>query len=125
MPLRKPTWQVSFIPTGNDEVIRILKSQEGLDHMDEYKTDVFAQNLLDRYVNCSDHPDFDQMCYANFTANYVSTKAPVKLECGDIRSYTEPARTIYDYKSDDDNVTISRSRNITLKNGLGEMRKHN
>ena len=44
MPLRKPTWQVSYIPTGNDEVIRILKSQEGLDHMDEYETDVFAQN---------------------------------------------------------------------------------
>ena len=125
MPLRKPTWQVSYIPTGSDEVIRILKSQEGLDHMDEYETDVFAQNLLDKYVNCSDHPDFDQICYADFTANYVSTKAPVKLECGDIRSYTEPAGTIYDYKSDDDNVTISRSRNITLKNGLGEMRKHN
>ena len=104
MSLRKSQWQVSYILTGNDEVIRMLKSQEVLNHIDEYDTDVFAQNLLDRYVS---RPDFDQMCYADFTANYVSTKAPVKLERDNIRSYTEPAGTIYDYESDDDNVTIS------------------
>ena len=64
------------------------------------------------------------MYYTDFTTNYISTKAPVKLERNGIRCYTEPAGTIDDYESDDDNVTKSQSRNITLKNGLDKLWKH-
>lgn len=66
MLLRKFNRQVLCFPTGNDEVITILKSQEVLDHMDEVEADVFALNLLDRYINRPDHSDFDQMCYTDF-----------------------------------------------------------
>ena len=83
----------------------MLKPQKVLHHMDEYDTAVFELNFLDKYVNCPDHRDFGQMCYAHFATNYICTKAPVKLDCNDIRNYTEPARTIDDYESDDHNVT--------------------
>ena len=39
MLLRKFNRQVLCFPTGNDEVITILKSQEVLDHMDEVEAD--------------------------------------------------------------------------------------
>ena len=87
----------------------MLKTQEVLDHMDEYDKDVLAPNLIDKYVYRRDHPDFEQMCYADFAANYISTKAPVNIERDDIRSYTEPAGTIDDYESDDHDMSKYRS----------------
>ena len=71
--------------------------------MNEDDPDVFTPNLLDKYFNRPDHPDFDQMCYADFAATFISTKAPVKLKCDDVRSYIRPAgATNHDYESDDD-----------------------
>ena len=71
------------------------------------------------------------MCYADFAATFISTKAPVKTKRDDVRSYIRPAgATHHDYESDDDDdddddddVTKSQSRNITLKIGLDKMRK--
>ena len=92
--------------------------------MDEDGTVVLVLKLLDKYANRPNHHDFDQMCYADFSAHYISAKAPVKLEGNDIRSYTEPAGIKDDYGPQNDDLTKSRSRNITLKNGLGKMKKH-
>lgn len=66
MLLRKSNRQVLCFPIANDEMITILKSKEVLDYMDEVETDVFALNLLDKYVHRPDHSDFDQMCYTDF-----------------------------------------------------------
>ena len=49
----------------------MLKHQEVLDHIDEDDTDVFAPNLLDKYVNPADNPDFEQMCYTDFVSTYI------------------------------------------------------
>lgn len=51
MLLEKSHWKGLYIPTGSYQLIRMLKPQEILHHMNEVDTDVFALNLLDKYVN--------------------------------------------------------------------------
>ena len=118
MHMRTSNLATEYIPTGpKKERTRILKPQVVLDTMDEEDTNVFAPSLLDKYENRPSHPDFVQMCYADFAANYISTKV-VKVESDDIKSYSVPVGSI-----DDDEPEGKSTKIITLQNGLGKMKK--
>ena len=92
-----------------------MKPLEVLEKMDPDDTNVYANNILHRYKNRPDH--LENICYADFAANYISEKADVKYETDDIRSYTAQVQDI------EEELEPNKQELITLKNELGKMRK--
>ena len=70
-PFRRLNIFVLYIPSGpQKDRIRILKSRDILSRMDAKDTNVFATNMIEKYVN---HPHtLEDMCYADFTTSYIS-----------------------------------------------------
>ena len=114
--MRTSNIDVLYLNTGiKKERTRILKPQSVLDSMDPEDTNVYATNLIDRYVN---RPDtLDDMCYADFATNYTSKRDPITLDDDDIQNYTERVSPMEIAE------IMSETQIITLKNGLGKMRK--
>ena len=83
--------------------------------MDPDDTNVYATNVLDRYKNRPDQ--LENMCYADFAANYISEQADIKYEADDVRRYTSQVQDI------EESLEPKQKEVITLKNELGEMRK--
>ena len=59
--------------------------------------DIYAPNLLDKYIHRPD--DLEDMCYADFAANYVSDNS-VDVDPEDIRNYTNADSILLDEESD-------------------------
>ena len=90
------------------------KSIDILDTMDPNNTNIFATNMIEKYV---DHPDnLEDICYADFVTSYMSKNVEEALDEEDIQSHTNPAFV------DEEELHID-SKFITLKNGLGKMKK--
>ena len=119
MPLRRSNVDVMYIPTGEKKnITRVLKSPEQLAHMSPDDEDVFAINMLDRYVN---RPDtLEEMCYASFASNYKhKSMMNAKIDDDDnLGSVVSTAVSGYVELLEDPSV-------IKLKNELGYMRKRN
>ena len=116
--LRGSTISTLYVPTGlKSKRTRILKSNEILNQMDPSDTNIYAPNIIDRYENRPD--ELNEMCYADFAANYIPESADVVYEPDDIRSYTKPVSNICEEEPD----LKVKKQTIKLKNGLGKMRK--
>jgi len=69
---------------------RILKSEEDISNMEEGETDIFKKNMLERYMNRPDrnfkkgkYAALDNLCYAQFLANYYLDSKKSKEEEND------------------------------------------
>ena len=117
--MRGSNKRCEYIPTGlKKQRTRMLKSQNVLNEMDPNDTNVFAPNLLDRYENRPD--SLNNMCLADFAANYISEKVKVKLDPDDVEAYTNPITEIQEEEEVEEEDSKTK---IKLKNGLGKMRK--
>ena len=67
-PLRRSNIFVLYIPSGlQKDHIRMLKSRDILDRMDQNDTNIFATNMIEKYIN---HPDtLEDMFYADFATS--------------------------------------------------------
>ena len=114
LPMRRSNIDVLYVPTGlKKNRTRMLKPQSVLETMDPEDTNVYATSPLDKYENRPD--ELEQMCFADFAANYISTKADLQVQTDDIKSYTIPVSGIDDPDPSSDI--------IVLKNEMGKMRK--
>ena len=79
LPMRSSNIRCDFIFTGqSEERLRVLKPQSVLQKMDPDATDIFSNGIIDRYVNRPD--SLNNMCYADFAANYVNANIKIELE---------------------------------------------
>ena len=69
---------------------RILKSEEEISNMEEGETDIFKKNMLERYMNRPDrnfrkgrYAALENLCYAQFLANYYLDSKNAKEEEND------------------------------------------
>ena len=115
LPMRTSNIDTLYIPTGlKKNRTRMLKSQSALEMMHPDDTNIYTTNMLEKYACRPD--DLEEMCYADFATNYISTKAEdMKIDSEDIRNYTTSVSTIEDVEP--------TSNVITLKDELGKMRK--
>jgi hypothetical protein len=83
LPLRKSNVDVQFIPTGlRKDISRMLKSKEQLDRLDDDDTDIYAYNIIDKYVKRGD--DLQGMCLAEFASSYTyDYNKNVDIECAE------------------------------------------
>ena len=75
---------------------RILKSEEEISNMEEGETDIFKKNMLERYMNRPDHnfrkgryAALENLCYAQFLANYYLDSKKSKEEENDLSTLPE------------------------------------
>ena len=114
-PFRRSNIFVLYIPSGpQKDCIRMLKSRDVLDRMDSNDTNIFATNMIEKYVNCPD--TLEDMCYADFATSYISKNVEEAPDEENIQNYTNPVNI------DEEELQVD-SRFIALKNGLGKMKK--
>ena len=67
-PFRRSNIFVLYIPSRSQkDHIRMLKSRDILDRMDQNDTNIFATNMIEKYIN---HPDtLEDMFYADFATS--------------------------------------------------------
>ena len=129
LPMRSSNIDVLYVPTGlKKNRTRMLKPQSVLDFMHPDDTNVYANNILDKYENRPD--DLEQMCLADFASNYTTQKPNKDRDPEDIESYTEPVhyddvQPFSDDEDDEDDIKKRKTKTekIVLKNDFGEMRK--
>ena len=122
LPMRSSKIDTEFLVTGYKENrTRSLKPRAILETMDPDDENVYAPNILDKYMHRPDHlKEIDNMCLADFATNYVHHSAyEPEVESDDIRNYTTAVSTT-DIDIDD---IQSKGEIITLKDEMGKMRK--
>ena len=122
LPMRSSKIAVDFIVTGlKENRTRALKSPEVLQKMNPDDTNIYALNILDKYVNRPEHPtEIENMCLADFATNYIHHKAPkIDIDGDDIVNYTTAVSSL-DF---DESESPEKTEIITLKDGMGKMRK--
>ena len=114
-PFRRSNLQTIYIPTGpQNERIRMLKPKHILDLMSSDDINVFATNMIEKYAN---RPDIlENICYADFATSYKSKNVDDTPDEDHITNYTNPVDIDVEELQVDMQI-------ITLKNGLGKMRK--
>ena len=66
----------------------MLKSRDVLDRNDPNDTNIFATNMIEKYIN---YPDtLEDMCYADFATTYTSKNVEEAPDEENIQSYTNP-----------------------------------
>ena len=115
LPMRSSNIACKYIFTGKSEDrLRVLKPKHILETMDPDDPDIYSVGIIERYVN---RPDaLNDLCYADFAANYVNKSANKDLEEDDIENYTTPV-------SNTNDLETGNEKTIELKNELGKMRK--
>ena len=122
LPMRSSKIDTVFIVTGlKENRTRALKSRTVLENMHPDDENVYAPNILDKYMNRPDRPEkMKNMCLADFATSYIHHSAyEPEIETDDIRSYTTAVSTI-DLEDDE---SSTKAEIITLKDELGKMRK--
>ena len=115
LPMRSSNIGCNYIFTGpREKRLRVLKPQHILKTMDSEDPNVYANGIYERYIHRPD--SLVTMCYADFAANYVNVNVDDDIEEDDIQNYTIPVSNT----SATDTVTENV---ITLKDGLGKMKK--
>ena len=116
MPLRSSNIDVVYIPTGvKENRTRMLKDQSIIDMMDPDDTNVYKNNMLEKYANRPDN--LEDICYADFATSYISNNAlETQVESEEMQNYTMPVNATEDI--DDSKCDI-----ISLKNKMGKMKK--
>ena len=115
LPMRSSNIGCNYIYTGPKEKrLRVLKPQHVIETMHSEDTDIYANGIYERYINRPD--SLNDMCYADFAANYVNVKATDEVEEDDIKNYTMPVSNASEVKTVKETI-------IELKDGLGRMRK--
>ena len=109
IPLRRSNISVVFIPTDMPENrTRVLKPQHILQNLDKQDTNIYLPSIHDKYAARPDK--IESICLAEFVAYFTygySNKGDNK---------TQP------HETQEDDVMLTETY-ITLKNGLGKMRK--
>ena len=108
MPMKQLSRTVVFVDTNpKTNRIGVLKDLNAISQLDDDDdTNVFQKSLIDRYEH---RPNtLDQMCSAEFTANYVTS---YKCEEND------------DVLPNDETVELCENSKIKLKDGYGTMYK--
>ena len=115
LPMRSSNIACKYIYTGKPEDrLRVLKPKHVLETMDPDDPDIYSAGVMERYINRPDK--LENLCYADFAANYVSTKVNQELEEDDIENYTTQV-------SNTDDQETWNGKIIELKNEYGKMRK--
>ena len=110
IPLKQCSRAVVFVNTAPpDKRVSLLKPRKVLEEMNDDDEEIFCTSLVDRYAARPD--DLHNLCLAEFAASYVSAKRA---------SPDEP-----DHISVIDQEMGQNEKIITLKNGLGTMRRRN
>ena len=115
LPLRTSNIDVIYVPSAlKRNRTRMIKSIQVLETMNPDDTNVYSTNILERYQN---RPDtLENLCLADFASSYdYASKIEIHEEQEDLCSYTEPVSHI--------DLVQEKSNIITLKYGLGKMRK--
>ena len=109
MPLKRCSRRVIFVNTSPVEKrVSMLKPKHILDEMDDNDASIFATSPSERY---SARPDeLENMCYAEFAATYENRKDTQSCNHNDHQPEVLAPES-------------STSNKITLKDGLGSMRK--
>ena len=107
MPMKQLSRTVVFVDTNpKTNIIGILKDLNAISQLDDGDTNVFQKSLIDRYEH---RPNtLDQMCLAEFAANYVTS---YKCEEND------------DVLPNDETVELCENSKIKLRDGYGTMYK--
>ena len=80
---------VLYIPRGSQkDHIRMLKSRDILDRMDPNDTNIFANNLIEKYVIHSD--TLESMCHADFAISYINKNVEEAPDEENIQSCINP-----------------------------------
>ena len=115
MPLRRCSRTVLFINTDNKESrVSLLLPLSKIQDLDDNDENIYCKNILDRY---SSRPDtLEDICLADFAANY--TYSHEKQHNNDPLDENES-----EIEMMQNNDSTAHADRITLKNGLGTMRK--
>ena len=115
MPLRRCSRTVLFINTDNKESrVSLLLPLSKIQDLDDNDENIYCKNILDRY---SSRPDtLEDICLADFAANY--TYSNEKQHNNDPLDENES-----EIEMMQNNDSTAHADRITLKNGLGTMRK--
>ena len=108
MPMKQLSRTVVFVDTNpKTNRIGVLKDLNAISQLDDDDTNVFQKSLIDRYEH---RPNtLDQMCLAEFAANYVTS---YKCEEND------------DVLPNDETVELCENSKIKLKDGYGTMYRY-
>ena len=107
-PFRRSNIFVFYIPSGpQKDQIRMLKSRDVLDRNDPNDTNIFATNMIEKYIN---YPDtLKDMCYADFATTYISKNVEEAPDEENIQSYTNPVNVgEEEYQIDSKFITLKR-----------------
>jgi PIF1-like helicase/Helitron helicase-like domain at N-terminus/OTU-like cysteine protease/Helicase len=81
LPLSKCSRASVFIPTASpEERTRMLKPQSEIRQMESESCDVFKQNMIDKYTVRPHNEEIDNLCLADFAANFTLKKTHVTDE---------------------------------------------
>ena len=110
MPLKESNTPVIFIPTGfKNQRTRLLKPNALLQTMDDDDTDVFLPNIIDKYA--ARPSSLDKLCLAEFASQYGPC------------TYTPKHQNDDDGDDTAEKVDRGTGQVITLKDGMGKMKK--
>ena len=112
IPLKQSSKAVVFVNTSSkDKRVSLLKPKQVLEEMNDDDEDIFHKSLTDRYVARPDN--INHLCLAEFAASYT---------VGGTVSHDE---TDHVSEVGAQNNADRNEKVITLKNGLGKMKKRN
>ena len=114
LKMRTSNIDVEFIPTGPKEKrIRMLKNPSDLAKLDSESTNVYKRNMIDKYENRPNK--LKNVCYADFSTTYTY---PKRNDDDDQEQNESEDDEIEPY-----DACIGLPKTITLKNGMGKMKK--
>ncbi|XP_066913784.1 uncharacterized protein [Clytia hemisphaerica] len=114
LKMRTSNIDVEYIPSGPKEKrLRMLKNPSELAKLDPESKNVYKKNLIDKYANRPNN--LRDMCYADFASTYTYPKKNENEEEDEVNESDNETETI--------DINAELSKTITLKNGMGKMRK--
>ncbi|XP_066924610.1 uncharacterized protein [Clytia hemisphaerica] len=114
LKMRTSNIDVEFVPTGPKERrIRMLKNPSDLAKLDPDSKNVYKKNMIEKYENRPNK--LKDMCYADFATTYTYPK----------KNEDEEEEGANESENELENLEINNElpKLITLKNGMGKMKK--
>ncbi|XP_066911966.1 uncharacterized protein [Clytia hemisphaerica] len=112
LKMRTSNIDVEYIPSGPKEKrLRMLKNPSELAKLDPESKNIYKKNLIDKYAHRPNN--LRDMCYADFASTYTYPK----------KNENEEENEVNESETETIEINAELSKTITLKNGMGKMRK--